>query len=128
MSADAVIDYLEILGCGHIKSGNIANTTSNLRGSPSHALKCKFRFFLLMFTSIQTYLKDVIVLFTFQPGRFRDPIICRFKLTGFAIPDSGSFKLLCQNQVVIRLLMKCERNSLNVIQIYFTVPWAWQVS
>ena len=31
VSADAVIDYLEILGCGHIKSGNIANTTGNLR-------------------------------------------------------------------------------------------------
>jgi hypothetical protein len=30
MPANAVIDYLEIFSCGHIKSGYIANTTGHL--------------------------------------------------------------------------------------------------
>jgi hypothetical protein len=30
MPTNAVIDYLEIFSCGHIKSSNIANTTGHL--------------------------------------------------------------------------------------------------
>ena len=87
MTTNSVINYLEVLRSVHVKSSNVANTTSNLK---TNYLKLKH---VENLTWSLTYLEYVIVFFALQPSWFRDAIVGWLELTRFVILNCGSFEL-----------------------------------